>query len=314
MTVDNPKVSIGLPVYNGERYLAGALDGILRQSFEDFEIVISDNASTDRTREICAEYCKKDSRIRYSRNDTNIGAARNFNKTFELSRGSYFAWVAYDDLYDDKYLELCVNVLDNDPSVSLCHSRIGLIDEFGAPIPTAGPGRIIGPDGRPVRHSDKYHIAESPRIEERFQDVLHNVSWCLQVFGLLRTENMRKTGLQRNYYGADKVFLAEISLMGRFHQIEETLFFKRVHGAMTFYMSTDTKKKWIDPDGARPLPQVQMLNDYVAMVMKTRMPLRQRLICCFWIAAMVKRPGLWHKIFIPGPYNYLGINFSHKKS
>ena len=88
MTVERPKVSIGLPVYNGERYLAAALDGILRQTFEDFEIVISDNASTDRTREICSEYCKKDGRIRYSRNDTNIGSARNFNRVFELSRGS----------------------------------------------------------------------------------------------------------------------------------------------------------------------------------------------------------------------------------
>jgi glycosyltransferase involved in cell wall biosynthesis len=314
MTANTPKVSIGLPVYNGERYLAGALDGILRQSFKDFEVVISDNASTDRTHEICAEYCKRDKRIRYSRNETNIGAARNFNRAFELSRGSYFAWFAYDDLYDDRYLELCVKVLDEDAGVSLCHSRVGLIDESGAPIATTGPDRKIGPDGRPVRHSDKYHIAESPRIEERFKDVLHNVSWCLQVFGLLRTENLRQTGLQRNYYGADKVFLAEISLMGRFHQIDETLFFKRVHGAMTFYMSTDSKKKWIDPDGARPLPQVQMLKDYAAMVMKTRMPLRARLVCLFWIAAMVKRPGLWHKIFVPGPYNYLGINFSQKKS
>ena len=255
----------------------------------------------------------EDGRIRYTRNETNIGAARNFNRTFELSRGSYFAWVAYDDLYDDRYLELCVNVLDNDPGVSLCHSRVGLIDELGAPISSTGD-RPSGPDGT-VTHSDnKFGIAESRRIAARFKDVLHNVNWCLQVFGLMRTDDMRRTGLQRSYYGADKVFLAEISLMGRFHQIEETLFFKRVHEMTTFYMSTDTKKKWIDPEGARPLPQVQMLKDYAAMAMKTQMSLRERLICLFWIAAMVKRPGLWHRIFVPGPHNYLGIDFGRKKS
>jgi glycosyltransferase involved in cell wall biosynthesis len=311
MTADKPKVSIGLPVYNGEKYLAGALDGVLRQSFDDFEVVVSDNASTDRTREICAEYCNRDSRVRYARNETNIGAARNFNRAFELTRGAYFCWFAYDDLYDDRYLELCVDVLDRDPRVSLCHSRVGLINELGAPI--AQTGEFLGPDGRPVRHSDKYGVAESQRVAARFKDVLHNVSWCLQLFGLMRTDNVRRTGLQRSYYGADKVFLAEISLMGRFHQIEKTLFYKRVHEMTTFYMDTDAKKKWIDPDGARPLPQVQMLKDYTAMVMKTQMPLRERLTCLFWITAMVKRPHLWHKIFVPGPYNYLGINFKHKK-
>ena len=292
MKVETPKVSIGLPVCNGERHLSAALDGILRQTFEDFEIVISDNASTDRTREICLEYCEKDERIRYSRNDTNIGSARNFNRVFELSRGSYFAWAAHDDLYGERYLEKCIEVLDNDPSVSLCHSLIGVIDEFGAPIPTTGSNQIGSPDGRPIRHLDKNHVAEFPRLEERFKDVLHNVYWCLQVWGLMRTENMRKTGLQRSYYGADKVFLAEISLLGRFHQIEDTLFFKRVHGEMSYYLSTETKKKWIDPNGARPFPQVQMLRDYAAVILKTQMPLRARLICFFWIAATVKRPGL----------------------
>jgi hypothetical protein len=120
--------------------------------------------------------------------------------------------------------------------------------------------------------------------------------------------------LQRSYYGADKVFLAEISLMGRFHQIDETLFHKRVHAMTTFYMSTEAKRKWIDPDGARSLPQGQMLRDYIAMVTKAQMPWRGRLVCLFWIAAMVKRPGLWHRIFVPGPDNYLGIDFGRKKS
>jgi glycosyltransferase involved in cell wall biosynthesis len=313
MSAGSPKVSIGLPVYNGERYLASALDGIQRQTFDDFEVVICDNASTDRTAEICAEYCAKDARLKYFRNDTNIGAAPNFNRVFELARAPYFSWMAYDDAYDDRFLESCVRVLDADPGVALVHSIVGLIDENGTPIRNDGPDRAVGPDGRPVRHSDRRHIAESPRIEVRFKEVLHHVSWCLQVFGLIRSAYMRNSGLQRSYYGADKVFLAEIALQGRFHQLEETLFHKRVHGMTTFYMNTDAKKKWIDPAGARRLPQIQMMKDYTRMVMRTGMSARERAACLFWIAAMVKRPRLWHKIFVPGPYNYLGINFGQKK-
>jgi hypothetical protein len=220
-----------------------------------------------------------------------------------LSRGSYFAWAAYDDVYSDKYLERCVDVLDNDPAVSLCHSRVALIDEFGNPTrrPTS------------MRPLDKDHVAESRRVEERFKDVLNNVHWCLQGFGLMRVDQMRRTALQRSYFGADKVFLAEMSLTGRFHQIEEILFYKRVHGMTSFYKSTATKKKWIDPDRARSLPQVQMLKDYAALVMRTPMSLRQRLICLFWVVAMVKRPKVWHRIFVPGPDNYFGIDFDYKK-
>ncbi len=91
------------------------------------------------------------------------------------------------------------------------------------------------------------------------------------------------------------------------------MFYKRVHKTTSFYKSTATKKKWIDPDGARSLPQVQMLKDYTAMVMQTPMPLRQRLICLFWIVAMVKRPKVWRRVFLPGPNNYLGIDFNYKK-
>ena len=93
-----PRVSLGFPVYNGERYLAAALDSLLGQTFRDLEVVICDNASTDRTAELCAAYAARDARVRYHRNPTNLGAAPNFNRTFELSRGEYFKWAAHDDV------------------------------------------------------------------------------------------------------------------------------------------------------------------------------------------------------------------------
>ena len=92
-----PRVSVGIPVFNGERFLAETIESILAQTFKDFEIVISDNASTDRTEEICRSYAARDPRIRYNRNDTNRGAAWNHNRVFELARGEYFKWQSHDD-------------------------------------------------------------------------------------------------------------------------------------------------------------------------------------------------------------------------
>src|SRR4051794_3298661 len=93
-----PKLSIGLPVYNGENFLAHAVDSILAQDFRDFELIISDNASTDRTAEICRGYAESDPRVRYVRFETNQGGSRNFCYVFELARGEYFKWAAHDDV------------------------------------------------------------------------------------------------------------------------------------------------------------------------------------------------------------------------
>ena len=138
------------------------------------------------------------------------------------------------------------------------------------------------------------------------------MNWCLQVFGLIRADILRQTGLQRSYYGADKVLLAELSLAGRFQQVEEVLFTKRIHQNMSFYQTTKEKRRWINSTGARRLPQLHMLKDYASAVRRTPLSFGQRLKCFAAIAGLVKRKGLWHRIFVPGPYNYLGINFSKK--
>ena len=126
-----PKVAIGLPVYNGERYLEAALDAIQAQTFTDYEVVICDNASTDRTEAICRAYEARDQRIRYYRNPANIGAAPNFNRTFELADGEYFKWFAADDLITPDYLEQCVAALDRNPDAVLCYTRVLVIDDDG---------------------------------------------------------------------------------------------------------------------------------------------------------------------------------------
>ena len=133
-----PRLSIGLPVYNGGRYLADSLDALLGQSYEDFELIISDNASTDDTSEICRHYESQDARIRYCRQARNIGLSPNHNFVVEAAQGELFKWASYDDLYARELLERCVEALDERPDVVLAHSWTAHIDEsdavFAAPV------------------------------------------------------------------------------------------------------------------------------------------------------------------------------------
>ena len=131
MSSSSPRVSVGIPVYNGERYLEVAIVSVLNQTYQDFELIISDNASSDHTREICMEYAKQDPRIRYYRNDKNLGAAPNYNRVFQLSDAEYFKWADYDDLIAPDFLSKCIRILDQNPSVVLCYPRAMIIDENG---------------------------------------------------------------------------------------------------------------------------------------------------------------------------------------
>src|ERR1043165_9639676 len=123
------KVSIGLPVYNGANYLAESIDSILQQTYSDFELIISDNASTDATEELCRSYAARDGRVRYFRQKQNLGCALNSNFVFRQSTGEYFKWISHDDLHAPRFVERCVEVPDRDPSVSICCPKGVLIDE-----------------------------------------------------------------------------------------------------------------------------------------------------------------------------------------
>src|SRR5687768_11197719 len=150
-----PRLSIGLPVYNGERYLQGAIESLLSQTFDDFELIICDNASTDRTQSICTAFAARDPRVRYFRNDRNVGAAGNFNLAFRRSRGRYFKWAAHDDLHEPDYLARCVAALDADPSAVLCQTATRVIDPVGSEVPTLPGGRPREMHGKPGWYRDE---------------------------------------------------------------------------------------------------------------------------------------------------------------
>jgi glycosyltransferase involved in cell wall biosynthesis len=207
-----PLLGIGLAVYNGEKYLRQALDTLLAQDINDLELVISDNASTDRTQAICMEYAAADSRIRYSRNDRNIGAASNFNRVFELSRGKYFMWGSDDDLWDPRFARLCVERLERSPQAVLCTSVLGLIDEEGSAL-----------TGWPYRNLD----TEGMSVESRVHELIARTS-ATSIYGVIRHESLRATGLMSPDFGSDIRVLLELLLMGESLVVRETLFHYRL--------------------------------------------------------------------------------------
>ena len=132
-----PLIAIGLAVYNGQNFVADAIESLLSQTFGDFELVVTDNASTDATPAIVAEFVRRDSRVRYHRNAENLGCAPNLNRCYELSnpKTPYFKWAAHDDVIAPTFLERCVEALEADPSAAMAHTRSVIIDEAGDVIP-----------------------------------------------------------------------------------------------------------------------------------------------------------------------------------
>ena len=267
MSSTTPRVSIGLPVYNGENYITEALDSILAQTYSDFELIISDNASTDRTAQICQHYAAKDRRVRFDRNSQNLGAAPNYNRVFQLSSGQYFKWAAHDDVLAPNFLQACVQVLDNDPDVVLCHSRARLIDERSQLV-------------------EDYAVrlrTDSPDPCVRFHDLIWVRHWCVQIFGLIRRNVLQETRLHGSYASSDRVLLLELALRGRFCEIPEHLFFSRRHGGQASALVHDLHAyaRWFDPtSGSRiALPASRLALEHLRAVQQAPLTPSQRLRC-----------------------------------
>ena len=223
-------------MFNGEKYLAQSLDSLLAQSFTDFELIISDNASTDTTASICQEYAASDTRIRYVRQPRNIGAAPNHNYVLQQARGDLFKWVGYDDLYDENLLLRCVTLLDQDPGVVLAHSYHDVIDEHGHVV------------ARPVYAMDT--SSESPAT--RLRGVLDGQGGN-DIYGVIRREVLRRAHPHASYHNADRTLEAELALHGRFAQWPEALYHRRDHPGRSIRAQPSTKQRstFYDPSRAR---------------------------------------------------------------
>jgi glycosyltransferase involved in cell wall biosynthesis len=262
-----PRASIGLPVYNGERYIEESIDSLLAQSFSDFELIICDNGSTDRTEEICRAYEARDPRVRYLRNPENLGVFGNHAKCFALASGDYYFWAADDDIRAPEFLERCIAVLDAEPDVVLCYTAI----------------QVIGEHGEKIDAVEQRVDAENPDAVARFESLIRMDYRLEPVMGLFRTSALRATGAHGLYPDSDRNLLAELGLRGRFRRLPEILFYRRDHAdrSIRAHPSRHERAAWIAPRKRTSLtmPYHRQLFEYLRSVARVKLSLRQRLAC-----------------------------------
>ncbi len=261
-----PRVSIGMPLYNAERFLAGTLDSIVAQSFRDFELIISDNGSTDRTASICRDYASRDSRIRYFRHEVNRGAAWNHNYVLGLAQGEFFKWNAYDDSIAPAFLEKCVSVLDRTSEAVLCFSKYVEVDSNG-------------------RHSSSRSALGMwlPHPHERFRQLIYPHSDCVEVYGLVRLAVLRQTPGIAPYAASDKALIVELALRGAFVDVPEVLFFHGCHGENLVAKYPDARDQavWFDPEarGRLLFPRSRLLMEFLQILHRVPLPWKERVLC-----------------------------------
>lgn len=295
-----PRLSIGLPVFNGARFLPAALDSLLGQTFGDFELIVSDNASTDETQAIVEEYAQSDSRIVYVRQIRNHGAPRNFNYVVERATGEYFKWAAADDVCAPTLLQRCIDVLEQDASVVCCHARTRKIDEHGNLLtefddPTDGglPTKWFL-EGNIRRHRPD---GSSQFPSRRFADVLLYSGWGVRSFGMMRASIMRQTSLIRPYYGSEKVMMAELALRGRCYDVPETLFFQRIHEQASSRLSSAGKQAYVDGAGSGwAMPRCRQLADFGRAVSQVNLSLAERIKCWSWLTRYLLQLQKWPRL------------------
>jgi len=277
-----------LPVYNGEKYLREAIESVLAQTFEDFELIISDNASTDRTEEICREYAAKDSHIHYYRNEKNLGAAKNFNHTFELSSGEYFKWIAADSAIKLTFLAQCVDVLDKEPTIILAY--------------TFFIGRSEFKDTTQLCDSD--FVYRSPMAHRRFCTHLRGeFGGILPIWGLMRSSVLRETHLIRPFIGSDDCLLIELILKGSFGIVPKHLVLIRRH-VESYSNIKDTNNgvegaaeaQWFDPEnkGTFYLPHWRRLWEYFLLAVCSKESFGSKCIMVgFLVYPLVGKWRIW---------------------
>lgn len=276
-----PLVSIGMVIYNEEQYIREALDSLISQDFKDFELIISDNASLDSTQQICLDYASRDNRIRYYRNDTNIGAIENFNRVFKLSSGKYFMWAGGHDLWSENYISDCLNIMEKNPNVIVAHPKTIWIDE----------------NAEELNIKSGFIDTQGEWIISRFNITV----WSDQnmIYGLIRSESLDKTRLFRRTSAPDELLLAELSLFGDFAYAQKASWYQRK------IRKTDNTKLYIERCFSTNkkfkirLPHWRLFYEYTNLIWKGPITLMQKLaltVCIIPLIFVKHKSGLFYDI------------------
>lgn len=281
----SPAVSVGIPVHNGENYLEEALACHLGQTFDDFELLISDNGSTDRTEEICRDHASSDPRIRYDRVPVNQGAAANYNRLVHAARGPWFRWASHDDLAHPSLLERLLEHARTAPEAVLHYGKTVLVDA----------------DGAEIRRRDDNLDLRQATPHERLAGFARGWGMCNPVFGIIDRETLLETSLIGAYVGSDVTLLAELALRGQFHEVPEYLFHRRIHSDSSRQgdLTLEEVAAWFDPSQTRA-PRLQPRNLVMLKILQSiwnsALPPAEKLQCAVaycgtWAVRRVRTRG-----------------------
>jgi len=256
-------VSIGMPVYNGEQFIREAVDSLLSQTMPDFELLISDNASTDGTRAICEDYARRDPRVRYIRQAKNLGAVANWNFVAEKATGTYFKWASANDYCAKEMLSHCVQALEADPSLVLAYGKTMIIDDAGAQ------------QGEYLHDPEILHLRPSQRFIRTRNDLAMNNAQS----GLIRLSALRKTRGDRSYPGGDMVLMAELALLGGIRRLPVCLLYRRMDRLSTARLLSDSELQHFLRPQRKPirLPTWRKQADYAWSVLRSPIAVSEKL-------------------------------------
>jgi len=267
----SPPITIGLPVYNGEKYLGESIRCLRDQTFGEFRLIISDNASTDSTEEIARSAALEDERVTYHRQQVNLGGPANYNFTLGQAEGDFFMWHAHDDLRDPRFLELAYGFMVTSPMTSVTFSRATAIGPDGEDL-----GALIRPDDlvHESAHRRLRAIIDAPRPE-------------LVLFGLMRRELLEQTGKHGTFKGGDRILVAEMAMLGDFHELSEVLFHNRDHPDRYTRISGGPeaerkRREWWDPtraDGVISMPRWRGFREYLGAIRRHPLSSSERMRC-----------------------------------
>ena len=242
--------------------------------------------------------------MRYHRNDVNRGAAANFNRTFELARGRYFKWAAYDDVCAPEYLARCVELLEEHRELVWCHTRARFVDTRDTPVPTTSCGpdgtmSYMPPGDAPTSGPEptgRSALAPHRRLRAVLLETWGEGNW--DVFGLARVTHVRRTGLQRPYYGADKVYVAELALQGRYGEVPDVLFVGRLHREASGALDTaQAQRGWIDPSRTHwTFTRARLAGAYLQAIGRSDLDLAERGRCLLVVSEYVAQVRKWRRV------------------